>query len=481
MGAPTFPHLDTLRDPDQMRGVFQHHLLPAANPAYVIESCAVDFVRQAANRCLLQYTLQLRESGTGRLHSQVVTGVTYDADRGLRILQRVRQFGPRATIPAAGPVLPAVAYVPELQMLVQVFPYDHRLPALARIVTVPPPELASALLAELGPGDWRIEAWEAKTVRYRVDMRAMVRLDVQAREAASERTAQRRVYTKIYREAEEGERAHAMQRVLWERTSADDVGFVVARPGAYLNGLRTLLLDEVTGTRLLDILRHEDDVLPVVRRVARAVAALHQLPGDEVFAARARPPRDELARLEVLSGKLRAAVPDLEQTIAEVVGVIAASFADVPSAPTHFDLKPGHIVLDGDRVGLLDFDKLVAADPMVDVTALMTHLRKERSHSQRRHGGTDAIARAFAEEYFAHVPAAWGERFPASRAMALLLEATASGGALRGRAEKPGRPGRIAVLVQEAHDAAVGSRVMRRRLQAKAPRKNASPSAARSS
>ncbi|MDQ3226607.1 MAG: aminoglycoside phosphotransferase family protein [Chloroflexota bacterium] len=456
MIVPTLSHLDTLRDPEQMREIFQRYLLSDTNPAVVIDSCAVDFVRQASNRSLFQYTLHLREPGTGSLRRQVVTGVTYDADRGRRILGRVRQSDPGVMMPV-GPALPAVAYVPELQLLVQVFPYDHRLPALAQILKEPPPELASVLLGEFGAGDWRIETWEAETLRYRVDMRAMVRLDMQAREAVGGRAAERRVYAKIYRDAEEGERASAMQRALWERTSASGAEFAVARPVAYLDELRTLLLDEVTGIRFLNIIRREDETLLVVRRVARAMAALHRLPVDDVFASRGRPPRDELARLETAAERLQTAAPELRHAVAEIASVIAASFADVPTAPTHFDLKPAHIMLDGDHVSLLDFDKLVAADPMVDVTTLLTHFRKERRQRLHRHGRMDPTARMFAEEYFTHVPAAWYARFPACQAMALLLEAVSPPSGLRGRDGKADTLDRIPALVREAHEVAMGN------------------------
>ena len=451
-------HLGTLRDPIQMQAILQRRLLPAATPGYAVESCAVDFVRQASNRCLAQYTLQLREPGTDTLRSQMVTGVTYDENRGLRILKRIHRDDPGAMKPSATRALPAITYIPELEMLIQVFPYDHRLPALAALMTDPPPELAATLLAELGPGDWGIETWEAETLRYRVDMRAMVRLAVQAREAASGRAAQRRVYAKIYRDAEEGERGAALQQAMWAHTSAA-APFRVARPIAYRDELRTLLLDEVTGITLLNILRRENEALPAVRRVARAVAALHLLPIDDVVAARERPPRDELARLDDLAATIQATAPELRETVADIVRFIAAAFQDVPSAPTHFDLKPAHFLLDGDRVTILDFDKLVAADPLVDVTGLLAHFRKERRESQRRQEGrTDAITRAFAEEYFAHVPAAWAARFPACQAMALLLEAASSEPGRHGRKGKARIPNRIETLVREAHEAAMVQR-----------------------
>ena len=50
---------------------------------------------------------------------------------------------------------------------------------------------------------------------------------------------------------------------------------------------------------------------------------------------------------------------------------------------------------------LLDLDKFAAGEPMLDVTKMLMPLRRER---KTRLAGT-SLARVFAEEYFAHVPA----------------------------------------------------------------------------
>jgi aminoglycoside phosphotransferase (APT) family kinase protein len=456
MNSDIVRHIDTFRNANLMQEIFQRHLAPADNPSCVVESCAVDFVRQASTRCLVQYTIQFREREAGPLRSQVVTGVTYDEGRATRILARARRSGLRV-IKTADMALFAVAYVPELNMLLQVFPYDFRLPALAQLMQKQPAEATAAVTAEMGPGDWQLESWEAESLRYRVDMRAMVRLDVRAREVESDQEAHKRVYAKIYREPEDGARAYELQRALWEQTSADGTSFVVARPIAWLAGLRTMLLDEAPGTRFLDILRGPDEALIAARRVARATAALHQLPLDESRIARERPPRDEIARLKATTERLQVDFPELDQAVIDVSREIAGGIEDGPPAPTHFDLKPAHILLDDERVAMLDFDKLVIADPMVDVAGLLTHIGKERGHSERRQMRTEAIARAFVEEYFSHVPAAWYDRLPAFYALTLLVEAARTGSSLRGRAERPDSAKRMAALIRAAHNAAAGN------------------------
>src|SRR5215207_1773494 len=157
MGLPAFPHLDTLRDPSQMRAVFQQYLLGGDQLAVVVATCAVDLVRQASARCLLQYTLQLEERDTRRQRTQVVTGVTYSGNRTRQVWGRMQSSGTVPTRPVPGSMLPPMTYIPELQVLIQVFPYDFHLPALARLVQQPPAEVVSLIMAAVGPGDWDLE------------------------------------------------------------------------------------------------------------------------------------------------------------------------------------------------------------------------------------------------------------------------------------------------------------------------------------
>src|SRR4051812_8914908 len=230
-----------------MQTYFQHWLAPEGTPALVVESCGVDFVRDASSRSLLQYTLQLREPETDIVTPQVVTGDVYDSDRGDTIWQQLQQTAAGATVPVHGHALPAWTYLPALQTLFQVYPFDVRLPALAGMLHEPPPTLRTTVLSEFGEGSWELTRWEAEAVRYRVDMRAMVRIDVRARRADSEGADSRRLYAKLYREQAEGRDAFTLQSALWERTQGDNLPLSVARPVAYLPELRTLLLAEASG------------------------------------------------------------------------------------------------------------------------------------------------------------------------------------------------------------------------------------------
>jgi hypothetical protein len=169
-------------DPQRMQAVIDRYLRAPGGPPVEVLTCRVEFTRQDGPRSLVQCQLTLRDPVEGREWTQVVSGVAYGGHRTQRawkLLQRRQQHNPPP--PADGAVLSRAGYVPELDVLLQVFPFDHQLPALKPLMTGPLPGLLPPLLEQFGPGDWQLEGWDAESVRYRVDLRASVRLTVQAR------------------------------------------------------------------------------------------------------------------------------------------------------------------------------------------------------------------------------------------------------------------------------------------------------------
>lgn len=448
-GIPVGERQRVAENPLLMRERLERFLQPAAGGPYAVRECRLASIRRRDGlRCSARYDLRLEEPATGRVWDEVVTGVIAAKGQSRRIWEKLRDAASAGGAAPSRSGLRPFGYLPDLDMLLQVFPHDYRLPALARLLEGPPPALLGPILAGFGEGAWELDRWTAQPVQYRVDMRAVVRMGITAREAESGRLEERWLYAKVYRDAEEGERGARSQRDLYDRVAGAGAGFAVAEPVAYAAELRTLVQWRVPGTTLLEILRAEADPLPAVRRAARAVAAFHRLD----LVAPPRPFALEVARLAIAREVLRAGRPDLGGQVEETIAAVVAGLEGAPLGLVHGDLRADHVLLDGDDVALIDIDAMAAGDPIADVANFLTQLGKTRDVAGTPRDRAGTAARVFTEEYFGHVPAAWRARLPLHRALAGVTKA---GGLYQRRV--PGRQAMIDDLLREAHAAAVGT------------------------
>jgi len=447
---PTFPGLQMAGDTASMRRLFREHLRPSGGTAYSIEDCRLSRVRyRKGERCVLQYVLHLAHPATGAGRTQWVTGVMYAGGKTRRKWEKLRRSGPE--IPAADPAFEPCAFIPELDMLVEVFPYDRRLPGLPHLMAGPSPELEAPLLANFGPG-WRIETWNIEPVRYRAGLGATARISVRARETATGRAEERRFYAKVYHD-EGGEQTYRVLRTLRDRAGENGVGFVVGEPVAYLEDRRILLQKETPGVTLRDVLLRDEDADRAVRRAAAALAGLHLA---DVFPPRLHPLRSEVGALERTGRLLRWACPHLGAEIEGVVEAVISGLKEVPPSPTHRDLKLDHILLDGERAGFIDLDDFAGADPLLDTANVLAHLGGMAllfpAFDEDR--GRD-YEKAFADEYFGRVPGAWRDGLPVHYAGATLKMAV---GFFRRR--EAGWPEKIEGLLNTARES-LGGRTWR--------------------
>jgi aminoglycoside phosphotransferase (APT) family kinase protein len=141
-----------------------------------------------------------------------------------------------------------------------------------------------------------------------------------------------------------------------------------------------------------------------------------------------------MTRLHEAGEFLASARPDLADDVSAMVASIADGLAGAPSMMIHGDLKPDHILIDGDRVALVDFDLLARADPVIDVAHLVAFLGKPRERSRSRREETADFAQEFVDEYFAAMPESWRARLPLYHAMTSIHKA--AGLSRRGGAER---------------------------------------------
>ena len=446
---PSFPQLQVAGDPESMRGVFQEHLRPLNNKAYHVRDCRLSRIRyRRGNRCVLQYTLRLAAADTGSERIQWVTGVMYADDKTRRKWEKLRVSYPKDVSEIISTFEP-FSFIPELGMLVQVFPYDRRLPTLPLLIAEPLPELESPLLARFGPGSWRTELWNVEPVRYRAELGAALRLTVQGQDDATGKRIERRFYAKVYRDEGQGQQTHKVLRKLWSQAGANGEAFTVVRPVSYLSDFRALILEEAPGMTLEEILLGESDPNQAVRRAAQALAAFNQ--GDAPARTREYLLADHEAVLERARRLLEWACPQMRLEVESIIEGVLGGLEEVPLGPTHRDLKPDHIFVDGERTIFIDLDSFAKADPVLDPAHLLARLAAMPALFPVPRQRARTAAREFAEEYFAHVPSTWQDRLPFHYAGTLLEVAH---GFFRRQA--PDWPDSIAGLVEEARASLAG-------------------------
>jgi hypothetical protein len=184
-----------------MLGVFRHTLKPFGKIEYDILSCKLSRFRYRQGiRSIVLYQLMLRDRSTGVERNLWVTGVTYPDERANRLYHQVLSscFGQR--IPESLLWVEPVSYIPELKMLIQVFPQDRFLPTLPLLIAGPPAKLERFFLEHFGPGNWRMERCEVEPVRYRPFIGATLRYKIEAWDISANSGRTKCFYAKVYRD-----------------------------------------------------------------------------------------------------------------------------------------------------------------------------------------------------------------------------------------------------------------------------------------
>lgn len=424
--APSSP-AEIAIDPVPMQPILARALSPTPGSPLAIVECRVISSRHhdgdgatvivsRRNRDETQgstlYELTIRDKDTGASSEHRVTGLSLGGNRTRRLWESARTAVFAAGQAAAGPLRPC-AYVPELDLLLQVFPHDIRLPAVARLIPGPDLEIAALLVADLGPGHWQVAIWAAETVQYRPDMRAIIRLDVRFTDLASGEQAEQHSFAKIYREAEPARLSFQVQSEIYDAVQRAGAGVSVAKPIAFIAELNTTITGAVPGTSLTALIREGAEVEPAARAAARAMAAFHHLEAPVPV----RSTDDDLGQLRDAQRVLHARRPDLDEPVASIIDAVAANLVEAPSRLVHGDLKPEHFLIAGDRVALIDLDFSAMGDPITDIAYLITLLGKTEERSRRWGQAAGLARRSFLDEYFSLVPASWRTRLGAHHAM----------------------------------------------------------------
>ncbi len=418
---PAFPHLATAMDPEAMRGWLTKTLAPSNAWPLAIRDCRLSIVRhRPGERCLVEYLLTLVDGDSGRTWERMVTGFLCSEERARHIRKKLESAGILRAWPGGRPSINALTYIRELHMLVQAYPLDYRLPALARLATHPPAEVLEPMLRRFDAGPWVAERCDIETVRYRAARQAVLRYTLRARNAHSGRVEDRGFYLKVWRK-EGGEALYRMLREVSAASRRGRCAFHINTPLAYVPEHKALILGEAAGTSLESVIEAGEDVDGPTRQAADALAALHN---SGVTAPDSRPSADGCEALGQAGRLVEWGCPHLGPRIRALLSDLAGRGGSARTALIHGDLKAKHVFLDGQKVTFIDLDELAAGDPLLDVASINADAAGLAIRKKAPAHRIERMTRAFTRRYLERAPHADLGRLQRHYAGALLTRAS---------------------------------------------------------
>jgi hypothetical protein len=272
-------------------------------------------------------------------------------------------------------------FLPELNLALETEPPEKELPELAQLTD---PDQSRLLLEKLLREDGRLAADQAikfctpQILSYKPGSRCTIRygLEYAASPDPSSRSPQV-VIGKVYRKGSKAQNAYEGMLTLWRSPLRDGSTVTIAEPIAYLPDLKTMLQTTIPGEiSLEDLLKSvidkpnaegQEKLYRYMRKTAAGLAAFHQSGaayGEHVELGQ------RFIEIHKLAHRLAILLPELEGAILpllERLENLAALYPEEHTVPTHGTFNPEQVLIDGERIGFIDFDDYCMAEPALDV------------------------------------------------------------------------------------------------------------------
>jgi Ser/Thr protein kinase RdoA (MazF antagonist) len=412
--------LAQLGDLDYMRSVLQDACDQFAPCAFQVEGFEVEHCKVTPWRDVsLTLCVSLRSAHTGVRSRQIISGTIFadiDAARGQFEQERLAadQMGTRPATDGEEPALAVTAMVPEMAMVLRRFPFDPVLTGLAHATDM---ATMTALLAthlpECRDQGWSIGGLEYEPMQYKPGRLCTVRYTltlVHPRHADPKRID---LFGKVYRD-DRWRRSYALIHDTWQASLKSSGIWCAAQPIAAVASWRLIVQSAVPGRQfryvLADLTKdgaQPDDIRQAsghLESVARAVRSMQQsgihLGPCLDFTALAAFQRDNLNHLRRVQGDLADEVHRLRAEIERLASACPASELKL----AHGDFAHGNVMLDGERVGIIDFDRAGQAEPVYDIAYFLTHLASFGLRHPERASHLRMLCDRFREAYFELAP-----------------------------------------------------------------------------
>jgi len=422
-------------DAKHMKAVFQKHLPDLARGNVRVTRCKTKPVK--SRRILKKgqmgvvYAVTIESDG-GRSWEHTLLGTApVDPDFiGTRLQEQCQKA---AGHPLVEPFKKLAAYLPEVQMGIQVFPVDPCLPAMVEMTRGGcGPIVAPFLPACHGGSSIRDVVSEVK--HYKPASRSVLRLTVHFN-PTDDGPSKQVVYAKIFSD-DRGAENYERMRQLWEVSSKSSC-LRTPQPYGYDPQRRMLLMSELRGeedlTNWIDCL--EDgcrlprgvDLCRLERCMEIVTQALAELHGSGLQISEQRTFQSELADRRKDLQWLGSSQPELVGEVQRVLSRLEALAPDDEVlVPSHGGFRHKQMLGDENSLTIFDWDGLTMAPPALDAAYFICRLRQapiEKPGSARE---MEYLAEIFRREFRKREPLVSAEQLALYEAQTLVQKSLRS-------------------------------------------------------
>ncbi len=389
---PKLPDLAAALDIDFVLESLRRTLPECKEHLEIIDGKVADVLYKPGISCSLLYRIKVRNTksrSTSQVHfsAQLLPADETPLLPPENLIARYRETDIRTP----------VVYLPKARITLRSFPVDESMPWLFDAMDTE--TVKNALNRMWESRNLRVQEVKIKPLGYVPGWRAALLYDVTTESIESTGTECHRLVAKTHSNKDTARRFAGAFTLWW--AARGRINF--ALPVGYLPALHVTLQEYVEGGERLGTLAESPAFVKLLRQTATQIATLHDLSLPLVSYRTPKIESDAVIRW----GKLLKAVrPDLAQRIENLCKRLTVGLETRTrmTGPVHGDFQYTNVLVEGDRITLIDLDELAYGDPLVDVGRLLASLRLPFLRKFGNLSRLEEARAAFLNEYFAIIP-----------------------------------------------------------------------------
>jgi aminoglycoside phosphotransferase (APT) family kinase protein len=393
-----FPQLRLVTDAHAMKEVFQREFPGFSDGRLELRSVTLMQVRyEPGKKCHLCYRLKVKNLATGNVRRPTCFAIVEpngEAEAQYAKAQRQIHFQPK--------LLPAVHFLPELNMILWGYPNDPKLKHLHRLIN-------RNSFKELLQGFWnalhlppqakltRIITRRIKYVpRDRCTLRHRLYFD------GAERLV---IFSKMLNQKTSGELIFKTMQTLWNAPVCQSGAFLIPEPLFFSREMNTIFVRGLKGKNADDHLA-ELDLNRVAAEVGAGLAGIHQCRIDGLPEQGDAHVMSQMGEAEEILGKFEASYRPRVAALTKTLRDRHPQLPPLAAAPIHSAFRLSQFLIVEGKLALIDFDDFILGNPIADVASFVAHLLYLPLKGELSPERSRAAIREFCRSYAAAAP--WG-------------------------------------------------------------------------